>query len=1107
MIPGSIDLNNFPQTEYTVQRSLRFRASNTAYFRRTLGAASTSTTICTWSIWVKRGAQAAGRQHLFSNTNTAGSLNMVWLEFNSNQKLEALFNGGATSGFTTTQVFRDSSAWYHIVLTYDSTQATSTDRVKLYVNGVQVTVFDSITYPSLNQAFNAGIGDYQNISGFGASQNNDIYVSDVYFIDGQALTPSSFAYTNRNSQWSPRRYAGTYGTNGFFLEFKDATSTTTIAQDTSGNGNNFTASGISVTSGSTFDQMLDTPTNNYATLAYIDNSGNLLEQGNLFYNLGAGVSTHNSRGTIGIASGRWYWEVYPTGNKDVMIGIADITKSITAVGYQYPDGWYYWGNNGNKYNNNINSAYGASFLTTSVIGIALDMDAGTVTFYKDNVSQGQAYSGLTGKILTPCVNQGSASASTGYINFGQRAFTYTPPAGFKALCVTNLVDPTIRRPENYMTSVTYTGGSDYSWSSISAGPSHTAAIRSDGALFTWGLNNSGQLGINLTFARSSPIQIGTSSWSMVSVGSEYTCAIRSDGTLWSWGNAGDGRLGDNSIVSKSSPVQIGTSSWKTVSAGLNYTAAINIDNILFLWGRNLTGAIGNNTTVSVSSPVQIGSSSWLAVTVAGSGHSAALRNDGILFTWGLNSKGQLGQGDVILRSSPTQVGSSSWVAISVGSQYTSAIRVNGSLFMWGYNNVGQLGDNTITDKSSPIQIGSSSWVFVGLGSSHGGAVRFTGGLFTWGWNSDGRLGQTSTVNLSSPVQIGSSSWSSISAGDAHTIGILNTTTLFTWGTNLYGELGQTDTVYRSSPTIINATPRRTLSTRFQPDLLWIKSRNAATDHTIYDQVRGTQSRLESNNTDAEVTGDSGWLSATTENFTVGDLAQVNTLNNTYVSWLWDETPTAGFDIVSYAGDNTSNRNISHSLNVAPHFAIVKSQSTSNWWVWHRNLTGNTYFLSLNGTAAQSLTNTPWGTGNWSSTQFMVTNNATENANATSTNYIAYLWSEITGFSRFGSYLGNGSTDGPFVWCGFRPRWIMTKRANGSGNWMIMDTLRPGYNLTDYVITAESSGAENTTGGFNRIDILSTGFKVRDSSAVNNFNGETYIFAAFAEIPFKYARAR
>ena len=298
---------------------------------------------------------------------------------------------------------------------------------------------------------------------------------------------------------------------------------------------------------------------------------------------------------------------------------------------------------------------------------------------------------------------------------------------------------------------------------------------------------------------------------------------------------------------------------------------------------------------------------------------------------------------------------------------------------------------------------------------------------------------------------------------------------------------------------------------FQPDLVWIKARTATTSHKLTDSTRGVTKAISTDSTAAESTDTNGLTAFTASGFTVGSDTNYNNTTGpvTYVAWEWKEGVSQGFDIVSYAGDNTSNRNISHNLGVAPAFVWVKSLSTGSFYIYHQNLTGSTYFLKCNstdGTNAQTNTNTPWGTGNWSSTQFMVTNNATNNLNASSTNYIGYLWAAIAGYSAFGSYTGNGLADGPFVYTNMRSRFILIKRTDSTGNWLIWDTTRSPYNLTDlplYPNLTNTEAAESTR----CLDVLSNGFKLKGTGTDVNASGSTYVYACFSENPFKISRAR
>jgi hypothetical protein len=295
---------------------------------------------------------------------------------------------------------------------------------------------------------------------------------------------------------------------------------------------------------------------------------------------------------------------------------------------------------------------------------------------------------------------------------------------------------------------------------------------------------------------------------------------------------------------------------------------------------------------------------------------------------------------------------------------------------------------------------------------------------------------------------------------------------------------------------------------FSPDLVWIKNRGGATSHAIYDTARGTQAQLSSDTTGDEVTSSTGLTAFGSNGFTIGTSSLVNTSGTQYVAWSWDEAPIAGMDIVSYTG-NGANRTIAHNLGVAPKMMIVKARVTAStdqgWPVYHTGVASDaeTDYLLLNSTAAAADLNTVWNDTAPTSSVFSVGTNALVNTN--NDTYIAYLFAEVEGFSKIGSYIGNGSADGPFVYCGFRPRCVMYKRTDSVENWCIIDTARDTFNVSGSQLTQNSSSAEGT--GSSNLDTISNGFKIRSATAGGNVSGGTYIFAAFAESPFKYARAR
>jgi hypothetical protein len=756
------------QGGYQIANSLRFRASNSAYLSRSFGS-PTSNIKWTWSGWIKRGT--LGSQQIFcAGDGSSNNFFAVAYTASDTIQISQIASGAYNVQMATTAVFRDPSAWYHLVVIYDSANATSTDRIQIYVNNSRQTVSYS-TGP-----FGASTACQWNVSGRThylrrldyVALYGDMYAANETFIDGQALTPSSFGQTDATTGvWVPKAYSGTYGTNGFFLEFKDATSTTTIGYDTSGNSNNFTTSGISVTSGVTFDQSLDTPTTNFSTMNPI--------------------ASHTSVGTFAAANMQWsyggasyyaivvgsaainfkaYWEVTVTSvGGAAYIGIILASQQIKGTegtnNTLTSAGCWSYDNTGKKNNNNApgsGTAYGSTYTTGDVIGVTYDPSTTTLTFYKNNVSQGSAYTNVTSGDVYAFVT--GISGVDFAVNFGQRPFAYTPPTGFKALNTANLSVPVIKKPSTLMDIASYTG---------------------------------------------------------------------------------------------------------------------------------------NGSTQSIS------------------------------------------------------------------------------------------------------------------------------------------------------------------------------------------------------------------SLTFQPDLVWIKSRSAATTTNIFDSQRGVQKGIQSTGPNAEYTDANTLTAFNSTGFSLGSDASsrgVNINTNTYAAWNWKESNSAGLDIVLYTGNGGGARNIAHGLGVAPKWMFVRGRDARVWAGWHTNLTSAAYYMDLGTAAAEAVDTTMFDSTAPDASNFRV--GSYNNVNAV--NYVTYLWSEVSGFSRFGSYVGNASTDGPFVWCGFSPKWIVIKARSIATSWMIFNPTGTSPNEAILRVLTDTAGAEtsNTYG----IDYLSNGFKVRAPSgySINN-SGETYTFAAFAEAPFKYARAR
>lgn len=452
-----------------INNSLRFRNSASAYLSRTPGS-SGNTQIFTFSAWVKLGQLSmSGGNYLFSAVSS-GSTDAI--RFTSGNTLQFFLGGAGTAQLVSTAVYRDPAAWYHVVVAVDTTQSTASNRVRMYVNGVEITSFSTANYPAQNTncaAFNVAgklhtIGNDAQLANYG-----DEYLTEVNFVNAVQLTPSSFGTTDAYGIWQPIPYTGTYGTNGFYLPFTDNSALTTssnvgLGKDFSGNANYWVTNNISITAGSTYDSMVDVPTNtnqntaNYATLNPLIKAYNTVtySNGNL-----QGVSAADwcaMVATVNVTSGKWYWEC-TTSNTDTYFGIQSQPQNYAAQNPQTATGTIvYYASSGEKRIDGNLTAYGASYTSGDTIGVALDIDGGTVTFYKNNSSQGSinlsASSRMVGQVIAPVF---FGYSNTVIANFGQRPFAYTPPTGFYPLNTYNLPTPTILAGDDYFNPVLYTG--------------------------------------------------------------------------------------------------------------------------------------------------------------------------------------------------------------------------------------------------------------------------------------------------------------------------------------------------------------------------------------------------------------------------------------------------------------------------------------------------------------------------------------------------------------------------------------------------------------------------------------------------------------------------
>jgi hypothetical protein len=457
-------------TQHIAGQSLRFEDGDSPYFSFTFGT-PTNQIKWTMSFWCKRGE--IGREHaIYGAANGGGET--FFVAFYPDD-IEAYISTGRNH--VTNAVFRDPSAWYHIVQVFDSANATADDRFITYVNGVrQATSTNSVALNDTTAWNTSGVTGYfgKNYGAwFGDSRDYfDGYLANVTFIDGQALTPTSFGEYD-GTLWKPKSDADitgnlTFGTNGFYLNFEDSSA---IGDDTSGNANDLTANNLVAT-----DVVLDAPVTggNFTTLNTVDkNSSAVISEGNLEIGVNSNIWYHQARATMFVDSGKWYWEVYQVGTGGFWkIGIRDNAAALSS-NTASSTGFEYYAADGNKHSSSGAAAYSSETSSQGkIFAFALDMDAGTITLYVNNVSQGVMFSGLTGYYAPTC----SMYNSTIMFNFGQDSsfsgnatpqgntddngvgdFYYAPPSGFLALNTGNLPTPAITAPDEYFNTVLYAG--------------------------------------------------------------------------------------------------------------------------------------------------------------------------------------------------------------------------------------------------------------------------------------------------------------------------------------------------------------------------------------------------------------------------------------------------------------------------------------------------------------------------------------------------------------------------------------------------------------------------------------------------------------------------
>ena len=1116
---------------YDITDSLRFRASASAYLSRTPTSDGNKKT-WTFSCWTKRGT-LTGSQVIFSAANSANS-QFVDVTINGNNvfELDILDSNSTRTIRTSTAVLRDPSAWYHIVLVIDTTQAIDTNRIKLYVNNkILTTSAGSGTFPNQNAdtQVNATTGIHAIARRQGsADRYYDAYLTEIQHIDGTALAPSDFGETDDNGIWIPKRYTGTYGTNGFYLPMKPTTQATgfnTVLY--AGNSASQTITGVGFAPDLVW---------------YKRRTGS--NDNTLIDSVRGGANALSANGTAA---------EYQFGSNDLSFTstgftLTDPGTATNASGQNYVAWcWNAGGSTVTNTNGTINSQVRANPSTGFSIATWTNDSSGD-----DTVGHGL---GVAPKLIITKLRSTSGdwytqtTAIDGGLDYLKLNDTNAAASLPKALptadvFTTDMGGTTTAVAYSFADVTGYQKIGSYTGNGSTTGPSVTGLgfqpawilIKSTSIADEWVLFDNTRNSSNPTNLRLNPNSDGSEQSSQsVNILSDGFQPITTGGNInqsgatyiymaiadtrdakfnfdasgnknnWTPNNINSNASGESSYDLMSDVPTLtdeDTSNFATLNPNnmaVNTTMtdgnlkASNSSNHATMFPTNMptTGKYYFECKMAVNAVLGLGFRTDTNKV------ESAYSDEANKYYFYLNNSNAYR----IVETSNTALGSN---LNSTSSTFQVAIDFDAAKYYFGVNNTWYAADwGTDGDPASganpsyDLTDGTKMFPFVYVA---GGTWTVNFGQQPFNYTPPTGFKKLNTYNLpDSTIEDGSQHFDTL-----------------TWSGN-------------------GAVDREITGLEFQPDFTWIKSRSNAVNHWLMNSVNGARKGISSNNNGAEQAFDQAnydFESFDSNGFSVSPpyYAHVNTSGHTFVGWNWkgngtgssntdgsitstvSANTTAGFSVVTYSG-NGSAATVGHGLGAIPDMIITKNRSATNeWCTWHKDLSGafdyNGAYIYLN-TTAQAYTTSVFYDGTGISSTRVAFRGGTGEVNASGNNYVMYAFKSVEGYSKFDKYTGNGSTDGPFIYTGFRPSFLIVKRSSTTGEWRIMDSTRTSYNWTSNILFAENTAPENTSEGESTygVDLLSNGFKIRASHEAYNTSGATYIYMAFAENPFKNSNAR
>ena len=1107
----------------TINQSLRLNDNDSAYLSRTPSVAGNRKT-WTFSCWFKR-ANLGVQTALFTYDQDSGSLSQAVMSITSSDDLIITsWSGSYQYIVRPLMLFRDTSAWYHLVIQLDTTQATASDRVKIYVNGERITAFNGTpTYPSLNadcqinQASRHRIG-YGND---GVVRQWDGYLAEVHFTDGTAYDATAFGEF-KSGVWVAKTPSVTYGNNGFYLPFNSDYAVEGFNAVTwTGNG------GTQYIGGVGFEP----------DLVWIKER-NGIEWHNLFDSVrGAGYSLYS--------------------NDTASEGTASKVQSFE------PDGVLLTSDN------NVNKASSSyvAWAWDAGTGSPVSNTDGTITStVKANTTQGFSIVSYTGTGSAATVGHGLSSAPDMVIiknrtGSAQNWLVWTSSFGTAGTSDYLMLNNTLAKGG---------GGAVDNWNSL---PPTDSVIN----LGTFNAVNGSTVDF-ICYAFHSVAgysSIGSYSGTGAS-GNAVTCGfrpafvlIKSATSAYNWCIFDASRGNDGHMLRPNLNNAEVTSDDYIDFTDTGFTHNAFIDNNINQSGQTYIYMAFADTREAGFFLDQSGNNNdWTPNVLTESDVMLDSPTNNFATLNPLNQQtSALSQGNLEWRTTTTSsdYSNSTFKELPSSGKYYYEVQISRrdissigywylsfapSTYIWftyqgAYQIVGSTGTTNISIPNSGdiLQVAvdcDSGKAFIGLNNTWylgGDPVAGTGyvtqttstmtGAYLNGRNGGGgyngaicNFGQDSSFAGTKTPQ---------GYTDANGIGdfyyapptgylALCTANLPEPAISPLNDVSPSD--YFAPVTYTGNGGTQTVPVGFSSDLVWVKNRGTTNAHSLHDTVRGIGQYLVSNATQAEA-DESAYFTASDSDglhFALGG-STYNASSNNYVAWNWlaggtavsntdgtitssvSANTTSGFSIVSYTGTGSA-ATVGHGLNSAPEMVIIKDRdSVVNWIVYNKDYTSNQYIQKLNSTDQQQDAGSIYAMTRGASTLSLGTG---VGINKASSNFIAYCFHSVEGFSKIGSYVGNSSADGPYVHLGFKPAFIMIKNVNAVSNWLTFDNTRNGYNVDNAKLYPNVSNAE-ASGAY--IDLLSNGFKLRVSGTAENLSGNTHIYIAFAENPFKYSTAR